>query len=246
MKEYPFSRAWNKRKFGFWLIAALLLMGSWLWPFSRSLWDILDRLCFQALNATIAWGKPWAVFWALTGDRIFDYVAAAIVILVFIIFIFGYKKRLSRRDLFLTLFSIIMLGIVIGLQRELISWPRLAPSNLFEGRNSIKEFVFWSRAKETSASSFPGDHATVMMIITVLFWRFFGHKLGQIMLGLTVLFTLPRLAAGAHWLTDDLVGGGFVVLLMLAVIDGTPFVWYLYRAYNLCSNKILGIFSLRN
>lgn len=40
---------------------------------------------------------------------------------------------------------------------------------------------------------------------------------------LTLLFLLPRLVAGAHWSSDDFVGGLFVCLLTLAWGFYTPF-----------------------
>ena len=39
---------------------------------------------------------------------------------------------------------------------------------------------------------------------------------------MAVVFSLPRLVGGGHWLTDDIVGGGFLSLTTLAWGLATP------------------------
>jgi len=227
--DYPFSTGWNIKKIIFWTTASALLLGSWIWPVSRVLWDKVDIFCFRMLNATVAWGKLFAVFWAVTGDRVFDAVGALGVFVMFVVFLLRRGEAFFRRGLPIGIVTAVILLVVIGLQRQVISYPRNSPGKIFKDQHSIQAQVSWSRAKEASPSSFPGDHATVMVILTILWWKAFGPGLGRVMLGLTFLFGLPRMAAGAHWMTDAVIGGGFVVLLMLAVVDGMPLGFWFYR-----------------
>lgn len=240
MNDSPYGSGWSVKRFCAWSIAAAALLGSWIWPVSRALWDHLDDACFHALNATVALGRPFAVFWALTGDRLFDYVAAALTLVIFLGFIDKGGKEYFRRGIAVGIVTTVILLIVVGLQRELISWQRPSPTAELGDAAvySIKNFVPWSRAKESSPNAFPSDHATVMLIMTVLWWRAFGQKSGIVMTVLTIAFTLPRMAAGAHWITDALVGGGFSLFLTLAVLDGTPFMWHLYRRARYIIGKI--------
>jgi membrane-associated phospholipid phosphatase len=240
MNDSPYCSGWSAKRFCAWSIAAAALLGSWIWPASRALWDNLDNACFRTLNATVALGRPFAVVWALTGDRLFDYVAAALTLVFFLMFISHGGRASFRRGIAVGLITTVILLIVIGLQRELIAWGRPSPSAELGDVYSVKDFVSWSRAKESSPNAFPSDHATVMLIMTVLWWRAFGRKPGIIMAALTVAFTLPRMAAGAHWVTDALVGGGFSLFLALAVIDGTPFTGHLYRRARHLIDKIAG------
>ncbi len=229
MKDYPFSKTWSAGRVASWTLAAFLLLGSWFWPVSRAAWDIFDLGCFQALNATVAWGYPWAVYWALTGDNLFDIVVALIVLGAFFRHILCKGRGYCHRGIGLGIVTAAILLVVLGLQRELISWPRPSPSLVVGEYHSIRQTVPWSRAKEDSPSSFPGDHATVIMIMLVLWWPAFGRRMGCGLLFLTVIFSLPRMAAGAHWMSDALVGGGFVVFLILGFFYGTPLGWRMYQ-----------------
>ena len=40
-------------------------------------------------------------------------------------------------------------------------------------------------------------------------------------------------------MSDAFIGGGFVVLLMLAVVDGTPLLWHLYKFSRPWSDKTI-------
>lgn len=53
-----------------------------------------------------------------------------------------------------------------------------------------------------------------------------------------LFFILPRLIAGAHWLSDNLVGGGFVVLQTLAWGYCTVFGDKLYQLLEKLSNPV--------
>ena len=85
-----------------------------------------------------------------------------------------YLAVISRGDLARFRFGLafggvvsILLLVIIALQRELIEYPRPSPTLVLDATHSIRDFIPWSRAKEASATSFPGDHATVMMILAL-------------------------------------------------------------------------------
>ena len=181
-----FAPRWNIRHLLIWTGAAFLLAGSWFWPETRALWDALDMAIFRALNATVAASDAIAFFWALTGDRRFDYFSALIVLIIYLVVI-------SRGDLasfrhgfaFGGVVSILLL-VIIALQRELIEYPRPSPTLVLDATHSIRDFIPWSRAKEASAASFPGDHATVMMILALTWGLGLGRRLGTLAAVLTV------------------------------------------------------------
>jgi len=223
-KQSPFVDRLQDRRVALWAaLAAAIVVASWYVPTTFALWEAVDRSVYLALNATVGWGSPVAEFWALTGDRRFDIIAAVIVVVVFMMsFMAGGSLLSFRRGLALGLYICFTLAFVILLQRQLLALPRAFFSLLIEPHHSISEFVPWSRAKETTKTSFPGDHATVMLIITWFWWRWGGVKLGLVALLLTVAFTLPRFAAGAHWLTDLTIGAGVSTLVAVTVLNGTP------------------------
>lgn len=222
-----FDNRWDLRQLALWTGAALLLFASWLFPPTRILWDAVDLAFFRMMNATVALDSSVALFWALTGDRRFDYFSALIVLILYLYIISrGGMEQLRHGIAYGGAVSIILL-VVIALQREWIEYPRMSPTLMLDATHSIQSWIPWSRAKEAAPNSFPGDHATVMMLLTLCWWPAFGRRIGLLALALTFAFALPRMAAGAHWLTDAMVGGGFVTLLTAALIFGTPLLHYL-------------------
>lgn len=229
LDAYRFTRSWAWQPMLLWIVGAALVFGSWLFPPTRALWDLLDAAVFYTLNATIIQSQILAAFWAVTGDRRFDYFAALIVFAIYMRHISrGSEERLTHGLAYGAVTAIVLL-VAVAIEREIIAWPHLSPSGVLEPFHSLREAIPWSRAKEISPTSFPADHGTVMMILILLWWRGDGRRLGLTMALLGVLFVLPRLAAGAHWATDTLVGGAFVAMLTMAVVEGTPICWWLYR-----------------
>lgn len=233
-----FERRWNKAHLAVWGGLSILLFGSWLLPATREIWDALDVAFFRALNETVTWGQGFAAFWALTGDRLFDVFSALVLAGFYLVVITRGGMKEFRHGLAFGAATVVLLGLVIMLQREMISFPRYSPSLALDTYHSIQEFVGWSRAKEGSNSSFPGDHATVSMLLTLAWWLAYGWRVGLIAAGLTVIFTLPRLAAGAHWLTDVLVGGGFVTFAVAALFLGTPALHHAYGFFRHYTDRI--------
>ena len=87
-------------------------------------------------------------------------------------------------------------------------------------------FPEWSRAwhmKDASGRSFPGDHASVLLLWAIFLSPFARGWRRWLVWGLTLLFILPRLVSGAHWLSDVLVGGLFLSLIAIG--------WGLYTPY---------------
>lgn len=226
-----FERRWNAKHLAVWGSLSVLLFVSWLVPVTRAAWDVFDVAAFEALNATVTWGRGFAAFWALTGDRLFDVFSALVLAAFYLAVISRHGMEEFRHGLAFGAATVVLLGLVIMLQREMISFPRFSPSLALDSYHSIQDFVGWSRAKEGSNSSFPGDHATVSMLLTLVWWLGYGWRVGLIATGLTIVFSLPRLAAGAHWMTDVLVGGGFVTFAAAALVLGTPALHHAYHFF---------------
>ena len=77
--DSPYAPSGNRRLALTMFAGALVLAGSWFVPGLDGLWDALDAGVYYAINGTVAWGSPYAEFWALTGDRRFDENAGAII-----------------------------------------------------------------------------------------------------------------------------------------------------------------------
>ncbi|MCF8469441.1 MAG: DUF368 domain-containing protein [Parvibaculum sp.] len=243
LDDFPLSKNWHWKPLLGWSTAALALFASWLLPATRSFWDKFDLTVFRAINGTVAWGDPFAVFWALTGGRQFDIFSALMILAIYLYYIGRGDIARFRRGFAFGIVITVLLFVVVLLQRQIIGYPRLSPSLSLDTYHSIRAFVPWSIAKEGSNSSFPGDHATVTMIFALFWWRVFGWRLGLTGVGLLVFFAAPRLAAGAHWATDVVIGGGSVTLVMVALVSGTPVAWALYKPSLRITDRMLAIWD---
>lgn len=227
-------RIWHPLPFFLCHLFALLIYGSWLFTPTRSLWDALDNELFFLLNGLLADGGWWVRFWAAANTKIADIVSGLSMILIFLVFIFTGPRssRIDRLSMFGIMSGMILLsqdGGLVDLYKEIIAVERFSPSLVLEPAYRLSELVPQIKAKDASYSSFPGDHGIVIIIWAGSIWFFANWRWGLIATLIGALILLPRMVAGAHWLSDNLVGSSLLGLLMLAWILCTPLNHYLQR-----------------
>lgn len=210
---------------------ALILFASWLWPPARLWWDRVDTAAFQLLNAPLAGSAVWARVWGVCNMRPVDLGFGLIMLCMMIKANWIYSAAEVRRALyaFLAILALLLL-LRVGPLNELVNalhWQRASPSLTVEGAVRLTVlFPDWVRdwhMKDASGRSFPGDHASILLL-----WALFLSAAARgwrrwLVWGLAVLFILPRLVSGAHWLSDVLVGGVFLCLVATG--------WGLYTPY---------------
>lgn len=225
MRSPLLIRSWNPVGLVIFQGAALLLLASWWFEgsFTRLAWDQLDQAIFYALNGSLAEGELWQRFWAIANNRAFDLVSAILVMFLYALFALEERgKYLTERIavfLLVFIFTLIMIEISNVSLEEL---HRSSASLVLEPVYRLTELVPDIKTKDSSGSSFPGDHAAVLLMWTGYFWFLAGPRYGLIVLIIAVLFSLPRVVAGAHWFTDDFVGSGVVALTGLGWLFYTP------------------------
>ena len=160
---------------------------------------------------------------AFLSTRIADLCAAAVMLCALIYRDLIFAQAQLRRAL-VTFFVLLLAMLVVRvLFTKFISAQGLqhaSPSVHLGGGFQLSAAFPWMEQffeiKDRSSRSFPGDHASVLLL-WVTFLSVFSKGKQRVLVCLTGLFfILPRLIAGAHWLSDNLVGGGFVVLQTLA------------------------------
>jgi membrane-associated phospholipid phosphatase len=218
-------------------LLALVLLGSWLWPPARLLWDRLDAVTFHFLNAPLAGNAAWAHVWGVCNMRPVD-LGFGVVMLCFLIKgDWIYPAAQVRQALYAFLAVLVLLLLIrVGPLNELVKamhWQRASPSLTVDGAVRLTVlFPDWVRdwhMKDSSGRSFPGDHASVLLLWAIfLSFAARGWTRWTVWF-LAALLMLPRLVSGAHWLSDILVGGVFVALVTTG--------WGLYTPYaaNACS-----------
>jgi membrane-associated phospholipid phosphatase len=206
-------------------LLGLGLLTSWLLPATRSVWDSVDHAVFFALNGTLATPSAWGAFWALLSFRLMD-LMPLVVLLPFLLMpdlIFPRTERATAcAHLFFILLAMLVVRTVVDGITEALHWRGDSPSRVLQPAYLLSQLYPALHPKDGSNQSFPGDHAAVLMIVVSFLllrginrWSFF-------ILPVALLFLMPRLMAGAHWLTDVVVGGTLVASQALAYGYFTP------------------------
>lgn len=208
-----------------------LILACWLWTPSRQWLEALDVQVFHLLNAPLATSTLWAQVWAIGSMRLAD-LGAACIMLGFIIkggWIF--KGAQVRRALYAFLAVLLLLLLIrVGPFAELVKllhWQHSGPSLVITGAVRLGElFPAWDAVwhiKDSSVRSFPGDHASVLLLWVLFLWPSASGRQRLLTVGLSLLFMMPRLIAGAHWSSDILIGGTTVSLLAFGWGFCTPY-----------------------
>jgi membrane-associated phospholipid phosphatase len=210
-------------------VVALLVLASWLWSPTRSIWDEVDLQLFALLNEPVHAAGLWAKTWAIGSMRPVDMGVGVLMLAVMLKSDLVFSAAQIRKALFAFLVTLlVMLLFRVGFAElvKLMDWQRPSPSLVVEGTARLTElFPGWEERwdmKDSASRSFPGDHASVLLI-WAMFMSFFARNWRLLLVWvMAAIFMLPRLVAGAHWGSDAFVGGVFLALLGLAWSCFTP------------------------
>ncbi|WP_426133520.1 phosphatase PAP2 family protein [Pseudomonas sp. PWP3-1b2] len=226
-----FQARWNLGGWAFCNLLAIALLCFWLWPTGQRLCVVFDEWLFHLLNDPLASSSAWLHVWAVASLRPFDAVVG--VILLTLLLRGGWVfKAVQVREAFFGFFGILLLllftRMLFSKLAVLMGWQHSSPSMMISGAVHMSEYFpglekTWE-LKDRSSQSFPGDHASVLLIWG-MFMTVFAKRIGQVLViwGLALLFMMPRLVAGAHWGQDDYIGGVLLALLALGWGYYTPF-----------------------
>jgi membrane-associated phospholipid phosphatase len=225
---------WRPASFLLSHLLAAALLASWLWPVTRSLWEGVDVAAFRLLNGSLNSSQAWDWLWALASTRLFDILIGALMLSLLI----RRDWLFSQAQLRPALFTFVALLIVLLTIRTLFTdvaehfgWQHASPTEQLAGAfqlsDTFPQLERMFEIKDRSSRSFPGDHASVLLIWGLFMGLFARGGRRLLIVALTGAFMLPRLVAGAHWLSDDLVGGVFIALLALGWGYCTPLAAHL-------------------
>ena len=192
---------------------------------------IFDEWLFHLLNDPLASSATWLHVWAVASLRPFDAVVGVILLMLLIRGDWVFEAVQVRRAFFGFLGVLLLLLFIRMLFSKLaaqMGWQHSSPSMVIDGAVQMSDFFpglekTWE-LKDRSSQSFPGDHASVLLIWG-MFMSAFAKRIGQVLViwGLALLFMMPRLVAGAHWGQDDYIGGVLLALLALGWGYYTPY-----------------------
>ncbi|HEX8595195.1 MAG TPA: phosphatase PAP2 family protein [Pseudomonas sp.] len=231
--DYPalFQARWNVNRLVLCNLTAMTLLAVWIWPTGHALFTQFDEWLFHLLNRPLAHSAVWLDIWTVASMRPFDAVVGLILLSLLIKGDWVFKAVQTRTALFGFLSILLLLLVIRALFSKWLDHSSLqhdSPSMVLIDSVRLSE-IFptleknW-QLKDRSSQSFPGDHASVLLI-WAMFMTVFSRSLIQRMViwGLALVFMLPRLVAGAHWGQDDYIGGVMIALLALGWGYYTPF-----------------------
>jgi putative acetyltransferase len=222
--EVPIWRRWNLKALVLCQVAAFALLGSWFFPPTRAVWDAVDETVFRVFNASLRHGPEWwRQFWAIGNYKFFDGLPALLTVVWFFKFALDDGRRhLVRRFALGAMIVLFTVAVHETTKIEALRVYRSSPTIVREEAVRLNEEITWIEFKIESPLSFPGDHDIFLFMLTIFFWCYGGRRYGLPYAVGTVIFTLPRMVVGAHWLTDNLVGAGSIALGSMSLLLATP------------------------
>lgn len=225
---------WRPMAFLTFNVVALLLLASWLCPIGHDWWQQWDISLFTLLNGSLHQSIWWDWLWALTSVRVFDVLSGLLMLGLLIRTDWGFRAHQVYEACLTFIALLVILLIIRVLFSQLVEhmeWQHSSPSLQIEQAIRLsKDFPIlseWLDLKDQSNRSFPGDHASILLLWG-LFVAYYAQGLKRFLtLALCLFFMLPRLIAGAHWFSDDFVGGLFIALLSFGWGYCTPLGAYL-------------------
>ncbi|MDH0745817.1 phosphatase PAP2 family protein [Pseudomonas sp. GD03842] len=237
--DYPalFQPKWNAKKFLLCNLVALALLLVWIWPTGHAAFTQFDEWFFHLLNQPLTQNKAWLWTWTIASMRPFDIIVGLILLMLLIKGDWVFKAAQTRAALIGFVLTLILLLIIRTVFSKIIDHTSLqhdSASMVIPDAVKLSE-IFptledkW-QLKDRSSQSFPGDHASVLLI-WAMFMTVYSRTVGQrvVIWVLAFLFMMPRLVAGAHWGQDDYIGGVMIALLALAWSCYTPFAAHATR-----------------
>ena len=161
---------------------------------------------------------------AFTNLRPFDAVA-----FLFMLGIFYHYYRLQdakgRRWMLCIGLTMLVTAVIAKQFDMMLGFERPSATKFFTLQGvpvlRVSELTGWP-AKDWSSTSFPGDHGMMLLIFTFYMLRYFGKRAFAASLLVFIVFSMPRIMSGAHWLTDVVVGSGSICSIVLSWMLLTP------------------------
>ena len=205
-------------------LLGVLLFFTWFHADVNSFWPVVDKNVFFTFNQLLGENEAFRYLVAFTNLRFFDVFG---FLAMFMVFLFHFVKmdKAHRRWMICMGVTMLLTAVIAKQFNMTFDFDRPSPTLHFSalGENVlyVSKLTDWP-AKDWSKSCFPGDHGMCLIIFCVYMLRYFGVKSFLIGLVITVLFSMPRIMSGAHWVSDIAVGAVTVNLIVLSWMLLTP------------------------
>ncbi|MBW5289124.1 MAG: putative membrane protein [Candidatus Ruthia sp. Apha_13_S6] len=221
----------------------MLLLFSWSNATTREYWDYLDHQTFIVLNQSLVeFHSIWRGFWAILSVRIADLIPLFLIGLFFYFddVLFKNKHKMMGLIGFVTLLILMLLmREMMNLYVEYANLGRKSPTLVVDSALRLSSMYPGLGLKDMSAHSFPGDHAAVLFTWLGYCLFFARNRWRWLVFIIVLVFSMPRLMAGAHWFSDVMVGGVSIAMTTLAFGLYTPLLNYINKTLENIVSKFL-------
>jgi membrane-associated phospholipid phosphatase len=234
------------RPFLIWTLASSALVLSWLFlsPI-RSIFDSIDNAVFHALNASLDGLFFTQIFWALANIRLSDLFGVLFMFFFFILYMLDAEAEKRHIRFAQLLYTCLWGEIGITLSKQVLGWflesngfVRQSPTVTFGSSIMLSNAIPWVKVKDSSLCCCPSDHAEIVLEWLFFVFFFCGRRYGAVALTWSILFFIPRLYSGAHWLSDITVGSFAFVSILFATACHTPIYDQLMPRLIQCTNLL--------
>lgn len=208
------------------LIGILLI--SFFLPKIPGIWELLDVKIFRFFNSFLLTSPALRTFLALANNRLADLLEDLCIMGFYLIAIFRIPKEKRIKRSCELIFCVLLTACTILainrlLFRDLFPLRRKSPTLVLNDAILVSDYFSWISIKKSSTKSFPGDHATTAFMFACTYAWYVRGRLALLAFIYAGFLCIPRLAVGAHWLSDIIVGSGSIVLFSLTWAFFTPF-----------------------
>ncbi|RKS87002.1 lipid-A kinase [Orbus hercynius] len=212
-----------------WNVFGIVLLFSQYYTYRQGFWFNIDSDVFHYFNQFLDGSHQGFLYLiAITNHRSFDIVSFLAMALLYFCYFHKQNNANKRRMIVIGLMMLIM-AVCIKQWGRFIPIAHESPTlyfEQFEPVNRISKLTHFG-TKDASGDSFPGDHGMMLMIFAAFMWRYFGLKAFIQSAIVVVIFSAPRIIAGAHWFTDVYVGSLAITSIVLSWFLITPASDYL-------------------
>jgi membrane-associated phospholipid phosphatase len=234
---------------------ALALVLSWSLPPTAAGWHAIDCAVFRFLNGSLENSPLCQIFWALANVKITDLFGAIFMAGFSLIYVFEDGKKYAPIRLAQIFYLCIWWEIGILILKEVLfnlfvmtNFLRESPTLVFHDTIRLSKAIPWLKIKDASSWSFPGDHAFIVLQWAGFIAFFCGWRYGILAYISSFFFILPRLIAGAHWISDTIAGSFALTCIFIAWATATPlyprimaylekFSLFLFRRYHVSKHS---------
>jgi membrane-associated phospholipid phosphatase len=191
-------------------------------------WNLIDTHFFHFVNHPLKDNSFLRTLWALASHSLADWFEDLCFLCFYIAAILKTPRGLRLRRGAELFFCVLLTAITIILInrlfcRDFLHVRRASPSLVIDQMVNITQYISWIEFKVHSSKSLPGDHATTALMLSITYAYLVRGRLALLALVYGAFLCLPRLAVGAHWLSDIVVGSGCIVMISISWAFFTPF-----------------------